>query len=30
VAAVTRFSMEDNKRQQSLWLLSTLGGQPRR
>jgi dipeptidyl aminopeptidase/acylaminoacyl peptidase len=29
VAAVTRFSMEDNQSQSSLWLLSTLGGQPR-
>jgi len=30
VAAVTRFSMDDNKSQSSLWLLSTLGGEPRR
>ncbi len=29
VAAVTRFSMEDNKSSASLWLLSTLGGEPR-
>jgi dipeptidyl aminopeptidase/acylaminoacyl peptidase len=29
VAAVTRFSMDDNKSSSSLWLLSTLGGQPR-
>jgi dipeptidyl aminopeptidase/acylaminoacyl peptidase len=29
VAAVTRFSMKDNKSQSSLWLLSTLGGAPR-
>ena len=30
VAALTRFSMQDNKGQSSLWLLSTLGGAPRR
>ena len=30
VAAVTGFSMEDNKSSSSLWLLSTLGGRPRR
>ena len=29
VATVTRFSMEDNKSQSALWLLSTLGGAPR-
>ncbi len=29
VAAVTRFSMQDNKSTASLWLLSTLGGAPR-
>ncbi len=29
VAAVTRFSMQDNKSSASLWLLSTLGGAPR-
>jgi dipeptidyl aminopeptidase/acylaminoacyl peptidase len=29
VAAVTRFSMDDNKAASSLWLLSTLGGAPR-
>lgn len=29
VAAVTRFSMDDNKSASSLWLLSTLGGAPR-
>ncbi|MDP1902319.1 MAG: S9 family peptidase [Rubrivivax sp.] len=29
VAALTRFSMEDNKSTSSLWLLSTLGGAPR-
>ena len=29
VAAVTRFSMDDNKAVSSLWLLSTLGGTPR-
>ena len=29
VAAVTRYSMEDNKSMSSLWLLSTLGGAPR-
>lgn len=29
VAAVTRHSMENNKAQSSLWLLSTLGGAPR-
>jgi len=28
-AAVTRHSMEDNKSQASIWLLSTLGGEPR-
>ena len=30
VAAVTRFSMEENQSHSSLWLVSTLGGQPRR
>ncbi|MDR7336034.1 S9 family peptidase [Roseateles asaccharophilus] len=30
VAAVTRHSMETNKAQSSLWLFSTLGGEPRR
>ncbi|MBB5206094.1 dipeptidyl aminopeptidase/acylaminoacyl peptidase [Inhella inkyongensis] len=30
VASVTRFSMEDNKAQSSLYLFSTLGGEPRR
>ncbi len=30
VATLTRFSMEENKGQSSLWLLSTLGGQARR
>jgi dipeptidyl aminopeptidase/acylaminoacyl peptidase len=30
VASLTRFSMEDNKSSSSLWLLSTLGGEPRR
>jgi dipeptidyl aminopeptidase/acylaminoacyl peptidase len=30
VAAVTRFAMDDNKSVSSLWLLSTLGGAPRR
>ena len=29
VAALTRFSMDDNKSASSLWLLSTLGGAPR-
>jgi dipeptidyl aminopeptidase/acylaminoacyl peptidase len=29
VSAVTRFSMEDNKSESTLWLLSTLGGAPR-
>ncbi len=29
VAAVTRYSMDDNKSSSSLWLLSTLGGTPR-
>jgi len=29
VAAVTRYSMDDNKSMSSLWLLSTLGGAPR-
>lgn len=29
VAAVTRYSMENNKAQSGLWLLSTLGGAPR-
>ncbi len=29
VCAATRFSMEDNKSTASLWLLSTLGGDPR-
>ncbi|ODV04951.1 MAG: peptidase S9 [Rubrivivax sp. SCN 70-15] len=29
VAAVTRFSMDDNESTSSLWLLSTLGGTPR-
>src|SRR6185503_9654743 len=28
-AAVTRYSMHDNKSQASIWLLSTLGGEPR-
>ena len=27
--ALTRYSMDDNKSMASLWLLSTLGGQPR-
>jgi dipeptidyl aminopeptidase/acylaminoacyl peptidase len=30
VASLTRYSMEDNKSSTSLWLLSTLGGAPRR
>ena len=30
VASVTTGSMEENKSSSSLWLLSTLGGQPRR
>ncbi|PTT91650.1 S9 family peptidase [Pelomonas sp. HMWF004] len=30
VAGVTRYSMEANKAQSSLWLFSTLGGTPRR
>ena len=30
VAAVTRHSMDTNKAQTSLWLFSTLGGEPRR
>ncbi|MBA4217044.1 MAG: S9 family peptidase [Roseateles sp.] len=30
VASVTRHSMEDNQSRSSLWLLSTLGGEPRR
>jgi dipeptidyl aminopeptidase/acylaminoacyl peptidase len=29
VCAVTRYSMDDNKAYSSLWLVSTLGGQPR-
>jgi dipeptidyl aminopeptidase/acylaminoacyl peptidase len=29
VASVTRYSMEDNKAESALWLLSTLGGKPR-
>ncbi|MFY7975663.1 MAG: prolyl oligopeptidase family serine peptidase [Rubrivivax sp.] len=29
VATLTRYSMEDNKASSSLWLYSTLGGQPR-
>jgi dipeptidyl aminopeptidase/acylaminoacyl peptidase len=29
VAAVSRYSMDDNKTASSLWLLSTLGGAPR-
>jgi dipeptidyl aminopeptidase/acylaminoacyl peptidase len=29
VAALTRYSMQDNKSASSLWLLSTLGGEPR-
>lgn len=29
VLSVSRFSMEDNKSVSALWLLSTLGGQPR-
>jgi dipeptidyl aminopeptidase/acylaminoacyl peptidase len=29
VAALTRYSMDDNKSASSLWLLSTLGGEPR-
>ena len=28
-AAVTRYSMDDNKAHASIWLLSTLGGEPR-
>jgi len=30
VAALTTFSMDENKSSSSLWLLSTLGGRPRR
>lgn len=30
VAGVTRYSMDSNKAQSSLWLFSTLGGDPRR
>ena len=30
VASLTRYSMEDNSSRTSLWLLSTLGGDPRR
>lgn len=30
VVALTSFSMEENKSSSSLWLLSTLGGRPRR
>ncbi len=30
VASLTRFSMEENTSHSSLWLLSTLGGAPRR
>ena len=30
VAGVTRYSMDTNKAQSSLWLFSTLGGEPRR
>ena len=30
VASVTRYDMEANKAQSSLWLFSTLGGEPRR
>ena len=30
VAAVTRYSMDDNSSASALWLLSTLGGEPRR
>jgi len=30
VAAVTRYSMQDNKGESALWLFSTLGGEPRR
>ncbi|MGM9484013.1 S9 family peptidase [Roseateles sp. NT4] len=30
VAGVTRYAMETNKAQSSLWLFSTLGGEPRR
>ena len=29
VAAVNRYSMDDNKGSGALWLLSTLGGRPR-
>lgn len=29
VAALTRWSMQDNRSSSSLWLLSTLGGRPR-
>ncbi|MCA0240649.1 MAG: S9 family peptidase [Proteobacteria bacterium] len=29
VAALTRYSMDDNTSRSSLWLLSTLGGRPR-
>ena len=30
VASVTRYAMDTNKAQASLWLFSTLGGEPRR
>ncbi|MBV8603598.1 MAG: S9 family peptidase [Pelomonas sp.] len=30
VASVTRYSMDENKGESSLWLFSTLGGAPRR
>ncbi len=30
VAALTSSSMDDNRTSSSLWLLSTLGGRPRR
>ena len=30
VAALTRYAMDENKAASSLWLLSTLGGEPRR
>ena len=30
VAAVSRYDMEDNRSRSSLWLFSTLGGEPRR
>jgi dipeptidyl aminopeptidase/acylaminoacyl peptidase len=29
VVALNRYSMEDNRSQSALWLLSTLGGAPR-